>query len=421
MLVRPCALQSAFFWGTDWGTSLLKLTAVKVRTTGPGIYSDGGGLYLCVSSTLTRTWVYRFSWRGARPEMGLGSADSGVGLAEARADRDKYRQILRSGRNPIEVRQEKRRALAKKPTFGEIAHEVLKTKAHEWRNAKHREQWRWSLTEGSAALRSRPVDEIDTEAILAVLKPIWLEKPETASRLRGRIEAVLDAAKAQGHRSGENPAAWRGHLSHLLPKRPKLKRGHHEAMAYRDIPALMKKVRADPGIASLALEVCILTAARTGEILGAKWSEISWQEKVWKIPAPRMKAGREHRVPLSSSVMIVLESLSRSRTCDFVFPSPRGSRPLSHVAMAKVLTRLAVVGPTIHGFRSAFRDWAGNETNFPREVAEAALAHVVGDAAEQAYRRGDALEKRRALMEAWAQWCEPREAADNVTPLRRKG
>jgi integrase len=397
------------------------LTALKVRTALPGVYSDGGGLYLCVSEALTRTWVYRFSWRGARPEMGLGSVESGVGLAEARADRDKYRQILRSGRNPIEIRQEERRAAARKPTFGEIADQVLKTKAHEWRNAKHREQWRWSLTDGASALRSRPVDEIDTKAVLVVLKPIWIEKPETASRLRGRIEAVLDAAKAWGHRFGENPAAWRGHLSHLLPKRPKLKRGHHAAMAYRDIPALMEKIRADLGVAALALEVCILTAARTGEILGAKWSEIDWQEKIWTIPAPRMKAGREHRVPLSGGAMVILENLSRSRTCDFVFPSPRGSRPLSHVAMAKVLMRLGVVGATVHGFRSAFRDWAGNETNFPREVAEAALAHVVGDAAEQAYRRGDALEKRRALMEAWAQWCEPREAADNVTPLRRKG
>jgi integrase len=400
---------------------LPRLTALKVKTASPGIYSDGGGLYLCVSSSLTRTWVYRFSWRGARPEMGLGSLESGVGLAEARADRDKYRQILRSGRNPIGVRQEERRALAKKPTFGDIADELLKTKAHEWRSVKHREQWRWSLTEGTASLRSRRVNEIDTAAVLTVLKPIWIEKPETASRLRGRIEAVLDAAKAQGHRSGENPAAWRGHLSHLLPKRPKLKRGHHGAMAYPDLPALMEKIRADLGIASRALEVCILTATRTGEILGAKWSEITWQEKVWTIPAPRMKAAREHRVPLSGSAMIVLESLSKSRTCDFVFPSPRGKRPLSHVAMAKVLARLGVIGATVHGFRSAFRDWAGNETNFPREIAEAALAHVIGDKAEQAYRRSDALEKRRALMEAWAQWCEPREAAHNVTPLRRKG
>ena len=394
------------------------LTALKVKKAGPGVYSDGGGLYLCVSSTLTRTWIYRFSWRSARPEMGLGSVDSGVGLAEARAERDKFRHILRSGRNPIEVHQQERRASAKKPTFGEIADEFLKSKAREWSNAKHREQWRWSLTKGAAALRPRPVDEIDTEAVLAVLKPIWIEKPETASRLRGRVEAVLNAAKAQGHRLGENPAAWRGHLSHLLPKRLKLKRGHHAAMAYRDIPALMEKGRAELGIASRALEVCILTATRTGEILGAKWSEIGWQEKVWTIPAPRMKAGREHRVPLSGRAMTILEGLSRSRTCDFVFPSPREKRPLSHVAMAKVLTRLGVVGATVHGFRSAFRDWAGNETSFPREVAEAALAHVISDKAEQAYRRGDALEKRRKLMDAWAAYCEPK-AASNVVRLAR--
>jgi integrase len=182
----------------------------------------------------------------------------------------------------------------------------------------------------------------------------------------------------------------------------------------------MEKIRADLGIASRALEVCILTATRTGEILGAKWSEITWQEKVWTIPAPRMKAAREHRVPLSGSAMIVLESLSKSRTCDFVFPSPRGKRPLSHVAMAKVLARLGVIGATVHGFRSAFRDWAGNETNFPREVAEAALAHVIGDKAEQAYRRSDALEKRRKLMDAWATYCEPSSADDKVTLLRRK-
>jgi integrase len=397
-----------------------KLTAIEVKKKGPGIFPDGDGLYLCVSRRLTRTWVYRFSWRGSRPEMGLGSVGANVGLAEARATRDKYRQILRSGRNPIEVRQEERRAAAKKPTFGEIADEFLKTKEQEWRNAKHRDQWRWSLTEGSAALRSRPVDEIDTEAVLGVLKPIWIEKPETASRLRGRIESVLDAAKAQGQRSGENPAAWRGHLSHLLPKRSKLKRGHHAAMAYRDIPALMEKVRADLGVAALALEACILTAARTGEILGAKWSEIGLEEEVWTIPAPRMKAGREHRVPLSDRTMVIFENLSRSRTCDFVFPSPRGKRPLSHVAMAKVLARLGVTGATVHGFRSAFRDWAGNETSFPREVAEAALAHVIGDKAEQAYRRSDALEKRRALMDAWAAYCEPSNIDEKVTPLRRK-
>jgi integrase len=395
------------------------LTALKAKTADPGVYADGGGLYLCVSAARTRTWVYRFSWRGGRPEMGLGSLEAGVGLAEARAARDEARQILRSGRNPIEVRRESRRASAKKPTFGEIADALFEAKTNEWRNEKHREQWRWSLTEGAAALRPRPVDEIDTEAVLAILKPLWIAKPETASRLRGRIEAVLDAAKAQRHRSGENPATWRGHLSHLLPKRPKFKRGHHAAMPYREVAALMAGLSKDAAIAARALEVCILTAARSGEILGARWPEFDLAQKVWTIPDTRMKAAREHRVPLSNRVVSILETLKQTRTCDFVFPSPRGNRPLSHVAMAKVLTRLGIEGATVDGFRSAFRDWAGNETSFPREVAEAALAHVIGDKSEQAYRRSDALEKRSKLMTAWAKYCESPKIGGNVTRLLR--
>jgi len=340
--------------------------------------------------------------------MGLGSLDQGVGLAEARAARDEARQILRSGRNPIEVRREAKRFTAK-ATFGQIADALLEAKAREWRNEKHREQWRWSLTTGAAELRPRPVDEIGTEAILAVLRPLWTSTPETAQRLRARIEAVLDAAKAQGFRTGENPAAWRGHLSHLLPKRQKLTRGHHAAMPYTEMPKFMARLKEDEAIAAKALQFCILTAARTGEVLCSRWCEIDLASKVWTLPADRVKAGREHRVPLSNPARKIIEGLKLVQTSEFIFPSPRGSRPLSHVAMAKVLARLAVHGVTVHGFRSAFRDWAGNETHFPRELAEAALAHVVGDKSEQAYRRGDALEKRRSLMEAWAAWCEPRD------------
>jgi integrase len=302
-------------------------------------------------------------------------------------------------------------------TFGDIADALLASKAHEWRNEKHRDQWRWSLTEGAALLRSRPVDEIDTEAILAVLKPIWTAKPETASRLRGRIEAVLDAAKAQGHRSGENPAAWRGHLSHLLSKRGKLTRGHHSAMPYVEVRALMALLRNDNGIASLALQFCILTATRTGEVLGARWSEIDLDARVWSIPAARTKAGREHRVPLCDRATEIVERLTTIRTSDYVFPGRNFGKPLSHVAMAKVLDRMGVEGATVHGFRSAFRDWAGNETHFARELAEAALAHAIGDKAEQAYRRSDALEKRRALMKAWGQYVEPQEK-DGAALLR---
>ncbi len=351
--------------------------------------------------------------------MGLGSFDQKTELSDARNARDEARRDLKTDRNPIEARRERRRAAAPKPTFGKVADELFAAKAIEWGNAKHRDQWKWSLTAGAADLRLRSVDEIDTEAVLSVLKPIWTTKPETASRLRGRIEAVLDAAKAQGYRSGENPAAWRGHLSHLLPKRPKATRGHHAAMNYRDIRAFLAKLRADPAIAARALEFCILTAARTGEVLGSQWSEIDIDEKTWTVPANRTKAGREHRVPLSQPALAVVKALSKARDCQFVFPSPRGKRPLSHVAMAKVLDRLGAEGVTVHGFRSAFRDWAGNETNFPREVAEAALAHIVGDKAEQAYRRSDALEKRRKLMSAWAMYVEPTSDA-KITPIRRK-
>jgi integrase len=237
--------------------------------------------------------------------------------------------------------------------------------------------------------------------------------------LRGRIEAVLDAAKAQGHRSGENPAAWRGHLAHLLPKRGILTRGHHAAMAYADVPAFVAQLREREALAALALEFCILTAARSGEVLVARWSEVDFAAKVWTVPAERMKAAREHRIPLSERAFAILEKLSEARTGELVFPGQRAGRPLSVMAMEMLLRRMDQDAVTVHGFRSAFRDWAGNETHFPREVAEAALAHVVGDKAEQAYRRGDALEKRRALMSAWASFCEPG-AVSNVVPLVKK-
>ena len=277
-----------------------------------------------------------------------------------------------------------------------------------------------TLTVYAGPLRSMPVDVITTEDILAVLKPVWSTKAETASRLRGRIERVLNAAKAKGLRSGENPAAWRGHLENLLPKRQKLTRGHHAAMPYADVPAFVARLRERDAVAALALEFAILTAGRSGEVLGARWSEVDFGARIWTIPPQRMKAAREHRVPLSESAFAILEKLGEARVSEFIFPGQGAGRPLSEMVLRRMLRRDADV-VTVHGFRSSFRDWAGNETHFPRELAEAALAHVVGDKAEQAYRRSDALEKRRTLMEAWAQWCEPREAADNVTPLRRKG
>jgi integrase len=396
-----------------------KLTARAAATTKPGRYGDGAGLYLVVSPSGARKWVYRFSYAGKVTEAGLGSADV-VSLAEARDRAHEARKLLETGKNPIEAKRQAAMIETGKPTFGAIADSLIAAKEIEWRNEKHRAQWRTSLTELAAPLRYRPVDEIDTAAVLAVLTPLWQTKPETASRVRGRIEAVLDAAKAQGHRSGENPAAWRGHLAHLLPKRGKLTRGHHAAMAYRDVPAFVAKLRGCDAIAAMALEFCILTATRSGEVYGARWSEIDMAAKVWTVPAGRMKAAREHRVPLSDRPLAILEKLFEAQTGDFVFPSPRGQRPLSHVAMAKVMRRLEIDQATVHGFRSAFRDWAGNETHFPREVAEAVLAHVIGDKAEQAYRRGDALEKRRALMAAWASYCEPKKG-DNVVRFKKSG
>jgi integrase len=337
--------------------------------------------------------------------MGLGTVEDGVGLAEARAARDQAAAVLRSGRNPIEEREAARRASAARQTFGEVADVLLASKASSWKHPKHAHQWRVTLTETAAPLRGLPVDEIDTEAVLDVLRPLWITKPAPASRLRQRVEAVLDAAKAKGLRTGENPARWRGHLSHLLPPRPRLVRGHYAALSYDELPALMARLQAIETVSARALQFCILTAARSAETYGATWSEIDFEASIWAIPAPRMKGGRVHRVPLPAACLKVLEQVKPLRTSgDYIFPGQRRGKPLSHIAMAKVLERLEV-DATVHGFRSAFRDWAGNETHFPREICESALAHSVGDETERAYRRSDALEKRRELMIAWAQFC----------------
>ena len=259
---------------------------------------------------------------------------------------------------------------------------------------------------------------MDTEAVLGVLQPIWQTTPETASRLRGRIETVLDAARAKGHiaRNEANPARWRGHLDKLLSKRQKLTRGHHAAMAFDDVPEFIGKLRERPAIAAMALEFLILTAARSGEVLGARWAEMDMVAKVWTVPAARMKAGREHRVPLAGRALAILDEAVKGRTGEFVFSGQRADKHLSGMAMEMLLRRMKAASVTVHGFRSSFRDWCGEATSFPREIAEAALAHVSGDATERAYRRGDALEKRRTLMEAWANYCEPT-LGSNVVPM----
>jgi integrase len=255
-----------------------------------------------------------------------------------------------------------------------------------------------TLATYAAPLRVKPVDTITTEHVLAVLKPIWTR----------RIEKVLDAAKAKGYRSGENPARWRGHLDHLLPKPRKLTRGHHAAMPYEEVPAFISELRKRQATAALALEFCILTAARSGEVLGVRRSEIDFDKKVWTVPASRMKGGREHRVPLSTRAFGIITELVESHSSEFIFPGQMQKKPMSNMAMDMMLRRMKRTGVTVHGFRSSFRDWAGNVSSFPREVTETALAHVIGDKAEQAYRRSDALDKRRKLMDAWAAYCEPR-------------
>lgn len=376
------------------------LTARKVATAKPGKYSDGGNLYLVVSATGTRKWVLRFTWRGNAKEMGLGSATT-VPLADAREKAASACRKVAQGLNPIDERKRDRGI----PPFGEVVDEVLEALSAGFRNDKHKAQWKSTLETYAAPLRGKPVDTIATDDVLAVLKPIWASKAETASRVRGRIEKVLDAAKAKGLREGENPARWRGHLDHLLPRPLKLARGHHAAMPYEEVAAFIANLREREASAALALELCILTAARSGEILGMQWSEIDFDKKVWTVPAKRMKAGREHRVPLAARSIAILRTLEKLKVGEFVFPGQSRNKALSNMAMEMVLRRMKIEDATVHGFRSSFRDWAGNVSSFPREIVETALAHVIGDKAEQAYRRSDALEKRRKLMEAWAAYC----------------
>ncbi len=319
-----------------------KLSARTVAaSTKPGRYGDGGGLYLIVSETGARKWVFRFTFAGRVTEMGLGPAGV-VSLAEARRLAEGARHDIASGHNPIELRREAERTMAGRPTFGQCADSLIEARTSEWRNEKHRAQWQMTLTEYAAPLRGKPVDEVDTEAVLSVLQPLWKSRPETASRLRGRIESVLDAARAKGHiaRNEANPARWRGHLDKLLPKRQKLSRGHHAAMAVDDVPQFVGRLREREATAAMALEFCILTATRSSEVLGARWSEIDLATKVWTIPGARMKAAREHRVPLSGRAQAILETLAEAKSSDFVFAGQKAGKPLSGMAMEMVLRRM---------------------------------------------------------------------------------
>jgi integrase len=391
----------------------------------PGRYGDGHGLYLQVQSPTNRSWLLRFERQGRERWMGLGPLHT-YDLNEARERARKARQQLYDGTDPLEARAAERaqRALeaARAITFEKAARDYFDGHEKKWRNAKHRAQFLSTMqTYAFPKIGRLPVAAIDTGMVLKVIEPIWADITETANRVRGRIEAVLDWSKVRGYRSGDNPARWRGHLSEVLPARGRIqKTNHHAALPYAELPAFMAVLHEREGVAAQALEFTILTAARTGEVIGATWDEINLKEKTWTVPAGRIKGGREHRVPLSDRALEILHALPRERNNPFVFIGPRKGG-LSNMGMASALVRMGRNDITVHGFRSTFRDWAAERTNYPNHVVEMALAHVVGDKVEAAYRRGDLFEKRRKLMADWSKLCTtaPAKAGTNVISLRK--
>jgi integrase len=394
-----------------------KLTALKVGRLAKGLHSDGDGLYLQVAPSGTRSWIFRYQINGRTRYMGLGSATA-ISLARARELVVEPRRLCAERVDPLEVRRTQRLEAVPAATFQEVAENYLAAHAATW-GATHQRQWRNTL-EASAypVIGSMPVANIDTATVMRVLQPIWATTPETASRLRGRIETVLNAAKAAGLRAGENPAAWRGHLQNLLPKPRAVKKVEHfKALPHSELPDFMTLLRSRPSISARALEFVILTATRRSEALGARWDEINFNARVWTIPAARMKAGKDHRVPLSDAALVLLRHLNEVRTNEFVFPGVTAQR-LSDASMLKLLEIMGRRDLTVHGFRSTFRDWAAEATSFPSEVVEMSLAHTVGSAVERAYRRGDLFEKRARLMTAWATFCDAPATDAKVTPIR---
>ena len=383
-------------------TNRLSARAVATNTT-PGMHADGAGLYLNISLSRTKSWrlIYRFA--GKRTELGLGTA-AATTLAQARSKAAEAQMLVRDGIDPKQGR--KGMAVSADHSFGTVATALIDGIEVGWRNEKHRKQWRTTLNKYAEKIWNKDVAAIDANDLIKILGPIWKTKHETASRVRGRIERVLDAARVRGLRSGVNPASYRGNLAVLLPA---YKGGvtHHAAMPFVDLPAFMAALRGRPAMAARALEFTILTAARTSETLQATWSEFDLTARLWTVPGNRMKAGKEHRVPLNDPALQILSALAKETGAEpgaYVFPSNQPDRPLSGMSMAMLLRRMKVLGITVHGFRSSFRDWVGETTRFPREVAEAALAHTVASKVERAYRRGDAFDKRRKMMIKWAQF-----------------
>jgi integrase len=401
-----------------------KLTTIRVQQAKRrGLYGDGGGLFLQVSPSGTKSWVFRYKEAGKLRVMGLGPLHT-ISLADAREKARECRRQRLEGKDPIEERKVGRAAArldaAKAITFKECAEGYIAAHKAAWRNAKHAYQWPATLsTYVYPHFGALSVQSVDVTLVMKALEPIWTAKPETASRVRGRIESIIDWATARGYRRGENPARWRGHLENLLPNRSKIRRvEHYPALPYAEIGTFMVELRRQEGVGARALEFAILTAARTGEVIGARWGEINIADRLWIVPAERMKAGKEHRVPLSDAAIAILEKMQAIRSGESVFPGGRRGRPLSGMAMLMLLRRMGCRDLTVHGFRSTFRDWSAECTAFPAEVAEMALAHTVSDKVEAAYRRGDLFQKRRQIMEAWAKFCDMPATAGEVVPMR---
>ncbi len=405
-----------------------RLSALAVsRARKRGMYADGGGLYLQVSASGARSWIYRFMIDGTAGWMGLGPLHD-VTLADARVAAFEARKLRRAGINPIKARDDARAEVrleaARSITFKDAAERYMEAHKAGWRNAKHRDQWRTTLeTYAYPVFGPLPVQSVDVALVMRVLEPIWATKTETASRVRGRIESILDWASARGYRLGENPARWRGHLQNLLPRRSRVQKVLHlPALPYGEIGAFMAGLRRQEGTAASALEFLILTACRTGEVIGARWGEFNIGEASWTVPAERVKSGREHRVPLSPAALALVNFMKEVRATEhgdgFVFPGGKRDRPLSDTALSAVEKRLGRSDITVHGFRSTFRDWAAERTNYPREVAEMALGHAVGDKVEAAYRRSDLFEKRRRLMHEWSRFCHSGAKAGEVVAIR---
>jgi integrase len=403
-----------------------ELGALEVNRdcTSPGLHFVGGvaGLALQVMPSGARSWILRVMVGGKRREMGLGGFPD-VTLAGAKEAARAARAKIKEGIDPIEDAKAKRSALyaqrAASMTFGEAAAAYIAVKEHEWKNAKHGDQWRNTLKEYAYPVIGNVfVRDVEQSHVMRVLEPIWMEKTETAKRLRGRLEKVLDWARVRGYRSGENPARWRGHLDTLLQSPGKVqKRAHFPALPFDQLGAFMVDLRKQEGMAAKALELAILTAARSGEVRGAAWSEFDLKEATWTIPAERMKMKREHRVALNDEAVALLKSMPN--TGDLIFKNRNGEM-FSDMAMTAVLRRMGRTDITVHGFRSTFRDWAAESTNYPRDVAEMALAHAIGDKVEAAYRRGDLFEKRRRMMRDWGKFSGKVQVAGSVTPIKGK-